>query len=186
MKRLILSTALAVLAGWLLRLPCTPCALACLPTATGKNPPPPIPCHISLPAASCVFLSSLTSDTSLLFICLFSLSPHSGVGLFFFKSCPPPWSKWFLPQSFSLRAVGEAERPSHGSELRPKSPTHNLQLNCTKLPILPVNWHLNKMVESSLDRSVPASHNSLLFFLSLIYLHIVPKLSALPCFLLFT
>lgn len=39
MKRLILSTALAVLAGWLPRLPCTPCALTCLPTAKGKNPP---------------------------------------------------------------------------------------------------------------------------------------------------
>lgn len=91
------------------------------PYRHGQEPSPPIPCHISLPAALHVFLSSLTSDTSLLFICLFSLSLPSRVGLFFFKSCPPPRSKLFLPQSFSLRAVGEAERPSHGSELRPKS-----------------------------------------------------------------
>ncbi len=87
------------------------------PYRHGQTPSPPI----SLPVASHVFLSSLTSDTSLFFICLFSHSLPSRVGLFFFKSCPPPRSKLFLPQSFSLRAVGEAERPPYGSELRPKS-----------------------------------------------------------------
>lgn len=68
------------------------------PYRHGQKPSPPIPCHISLPAASRVFLSSLTSDNSFLFICLFSLSLPSRVGLFFFKSCPPSRSKWFLPE----------------------------------------------------------------------------------------
>lgn len=103
-----------------------------------QKPSSLVPCPISLPAASHILLSSHTSDISFLFICLFLLSLPSRAGIFFFKSCLPPRSKWFLLQSFSPR---KAKQRGHLMVLisDPNPSLHNLQLSCTKPPIVPVN-----------------------------------------------
>lgn len=176
MKRLILSTALAVLAAWLPRFPFTPFRFSVPPYRHGQKLSPPIPCHILLPAASHMLLCSLTSDTSPPFhLFVFTLAPlpswsflvlHLDLNDFYLKVSPwgpqaISWS-WIQTQILLLTICSSAAQSCQ------------FCLSINILRWLRVHW---------IDQFL---FPTTLFFLSLIHLHIVPKLSQLPCFLLST